>query len=419
MQPLRGTKDILPNDIHIWQRIYNISYNLLKNYGYEEIRTPLLERTELFERCIGNFTDIVNKEMYTFTDQNNRSITLRPEGTSSIARSIISNKIYSNNKMHRVWYMGPMFRYERPQKGRQRQFHQLGLECIGSSASIADIEVIKIANQILQTLNCINNCQLEINSIGNIQERTIYTEKLVQYLEKYEQELDEDSKQRINKNPLRILDSKNIKTQEILNSGPILRNYLDTKSLRHFDEVCDGLQYLNIDYKINDFLVRGLDYYNYTAFEIKTKENNQQNTICGGGRYDSLIKQIGGPQIPAVGWAIGIERLLILLKETQYLIENNKQIYIAIDNIENQNVIWNVIDVLEKYKLNFELDITSNKVSKKIKKAHQIGSKICLILYQNNMKENYIKIKWLKTEIEQKIRIENIREYLKYIKKIL
>ncbi len=419
MQPIRGTKDILPNDIEIWQQIYKIAYEEFSKHNYMEIRTPILENTNLFERCIGNFTDIVNKEMYTFIDQGSRSITLRPEGTSSVARAILSNKIYINNRMNRLWYLGPMFRYERPQKGRQRQFHQLGLECLGSEIATSDAEVIKIAHKILTKLECINQCKLEINSIGNIEEREIYKIELIEYLKKYKNELDEDSAKRLERNPLRVLDSKSKKTQEILTGAPLLKNYLGKNSIEHFNELCEHLNYLNIQYSINNKLVRGLDYYNYTAFEIKTSENNQQNTICGGGRYDCLTEQIGGPKIPAVGWAIGIERLISVTKNNIKRQNNINTIYIAIDNSIMSYIMWDVVEILTAYRLKFELDLSNSNINKKIKRANQMGIDICIIIDKSTLDTKSLKVKWLRTNIKQVIQLSNLQEYLKYVKTFL
>ena len=419
MQPIRGTKDILPNDIEIWQQIYKIAYDEFSKYNYKEIRTPILENTNLFERCIGNFTDIVNKEMYTFLDQGSRSITLRPEGTSSVARAILSNKVYVNNKMNRLWYLGPMFRYERPQKGRQRQFHQLGIECLGSERAISDAEVIKIAHNILTELKCVEQCTLEINSIGNIEERETYKEKLTEYLKKYESELDEDSKKRLERNPLRILDSKNNQIQKILTEAPLLKNYLGKNSVEHFNELREHLNYLNIEYSINERLVRGLDYYNYTAFEIKTNEKHQQNTVCGGGRYDYLTKQIGGPKIPAVGWAIGIERLISITKDSIKKKNITEIIYIAVDNSIADYNIWHIIEILTTYQLKFELDLSNGNVSKKIKKANQMGINICIIIEKNTLETESLKIKWLRTNKQQIIKLSNLQEYIKYIKNFI
>ncbi len=416
MRTLRGTKDILPNEIKIWQKIYDIVYEIMSNNNYKEIRTPIIEHRELFERSIGDFTDIVNKEMYNFLDQGNRAITLRPEGTVGIARSVINNKIYIDQSINRLWYLGPMFRYERPQQGRQRQFHQLGLECIGSRMPIADVEVIKIANDILNQINNNEEYILEINSIGNTKERQRYIQDLIEYLKKYEQDLDTDSKNRIYKNPLRILDSKNTKTQEILQKAPIINKYLNENSLKHFEAICNHLTYLRIKYKINHYLVRGLDYYNCTAFEIKTQDTNNQNTICGGGRYDNLFKQIGGPNIPAVGWAIGIERLILLINNK---FNNNATIYIAIHQVYNTTTIWNIVDTLKEHKIRFELDLSGDNLKKQMKQANKLQTKICFIIGENEIKNKFITIKWLKTGMQQYIRFSEFRKYIKYLQKTL
>nr|YP_010619366.1 Histidine-tRNA ligase [Amplisiphonia pacifica]WAX03379.1 Histidine-tRNA ligase [Amplisiphonia pacifica] len=416
MQPLRGTKDILPKDIKMWQAIHTIAHDILQIHNYQEIRTPIIENTELFQRSIGNFTDIVNKEMYSFCDQGQRNITLRPEGTASIARALITNKLYTEKAINRLWYLGPMFRYERPQKGRQRQFHQLGIECIGSNMPIADIEVIKLATDILNKIECENQYSLEINSIGNLNEREIYKLDLIEYLKKYEYELDKDSKKRINNNPLRIFDSKNLKTQEILKNAPKLVKYLSRPSLEHFETICEHLTYLNIKYTINNYLVRGLDYYNYTAFEIKTKQLNQQNTICGGGRYDTLIEQLGGPNIPAVGWAIGLERLIILMEKNFNQKVQQNTIYIAVEDLYQVDVLWDIIKVLQEYQFQFELDLSNNNLSKQIKRANQLKTKICLIIGENEIRDQSITIKWLETRTQQTIKISNFRKYIEYLK---
>lgn len=420
MQPLRGTKDILPDEIMFWQRLYNIAYETLTRYNYKEIRTPLLENTLLFNRSIGTYTDIVNKEMYSFLDQGKRNITLRPEGTASIARAFISNKLYLRQKINRLWYLGAMFRYERPQKGRQRQFHQLGIECIGSPNPIADVEVIRLAIKILEALKCLEY-NLEINSIGNIEERSLYQAQLISYLNQYKYELDIDSQNRLKTNPLRILDSKNSKTQEILLEGPKLKNFLKSKSLHHFDEICDHLNSLNISYKINEYLVRGLDYYNYTAFEIKEQSLGSQDTICGGGRYDKLIEQLGGPKTPSVGWAIGIERLMIITQNQLKIQTEYKKVYIAvqIQNNKNRNKIWNIIKILEELKINFELDLSHNSLYKQLKQANQILAKICFIIGEEEVKNEYITVKWLQTRTQQQIKLHKLKNYLTYLKKYI
>lgn len=408
MQTLRGTKDILPEEAYNWQNIYYTINKLLNVYDYHEIKTPIIENTDLFLRTIGNYTDIVNKEMYTFKDQGQRVITLRPEGTASIARAYISNKMYEKSKINRLWYLGPMFRYERPQKGRQRQFHQLGIECIGTNSPIADIEVIRIANKVLETFD-LKSYVMEINSIGNLDERTKYKEELVLYLNKYKQDLDLDSQKRLTNNPLRILDSKNTKTQNILVNAPKLTSYLNSESLKHFYTICEHLTYLNIPYQINDKLIRGLDYYNYTTFEIKAEKLGTQNTICGGGRYDKLIEQLGGPVTPSVGWAIGIERLLLLIKSKQ---AEKLNIYIIVQENEKKKEIWNVIKIIEECKITFNLNLTDNNFIKQLKQANISCAQICFIIGNKEIVNKYVTIKWLKNGEQQKIKLCHLKAYL-------
>lgn len=409
MQPLRGTKDILPEETRIWRDIIQIAYNILDNSNYKEIRTPIIENTDLFERSIGNGTDIISKEMYSFIDQGKRNITLRPEGTASIARAFISNKLYASNKVQRLWYVGPMFRYERPQNGRQRQFHQLGIECIGSINAIADVEVIRLATQILQRLN-FNNYTIEINSIGNTLERNKYQDTLIKYLTKHIDDLDEDSKYKLHNNPLRVLDSKNHHTQEIIKYAPKLISHLGQESKTHFHEVCELLEGLGIKYKLNYNLVRGLDYYNYTAFEIKTNELGSQDTICGGGRYDSLIEQLGGPSTPSVGWAMGIERLMIILKKQLATSTNQPYIYLINQNIKTQQYMWNIIEILEKANIKFELDLSNNNFSKQIKKAYNSGAQKCIIVGDYEVNNKSITIKDLTYNSQKTINLSHFIE---------
>nr|YP_009391538.1 Histidine-tRNA ligase [Platysiphonia delicata]ARW59682.1 Histidine-tRNA ligase [Platysiphonia delicata] len=418
IQQIRGTKDILPDEISVWQHIHTIANQILNISNYQEIRTPILENTNLFERVIGNETDIINKEMYTFKDKGNRHITLRPEGTASIARSFIENKLYVKSNINRLWYLGPMFRYERPQRGRQRQFHQLGIECIGSANYMADVEVIRLAVKILECLK-VSNFELQINSIGNREERTKYKEKLLSYLKKYTHDLDEDSKKRLNNNPLRILDSKNKKTQEILFNAPTLQSCLGKMSLNHFYNVCKNLTYLNTPYTINYKLVRGLDYYNYTAFEIKTIEKNDENTICGGGRYDTLIEELEGPKTPAVGWAIGLERLIIVMDNDLKRQQNKPKIYLIMKDNRAEKNIWDIIHICEKNKINFLLDLNNTKLSKQLKKAHQVSAKVCIILDVDELKDIYCKIKWLSNGYQETININQLENYLKENKNLL
>nr|YP_010197886.1 histidine-tRNA ligase [Gracilaria isabellana]UAD86302.1 histidine-tRNA ligase [Gracilaria isabellana] len=388
MQPLRGTKDILPHQMIYWQHIYNKASAILSLHNYSEIRTPIIESTNLFQRTIGEETDIINKEMYTFTDQSKRNITLRPEATASIARAFVSNKLYQD-KLQKLWYLGPMFRYERPQSGRQRQFHQLGIECIGSLSPMADAEVIHLANELLYQLE-LKDYILEINSIGSLEERQMYKIDLVEYLSQYQKDLDEDSQNRLYSNPLRILDSKNIKTQEILQYAPNLNKYLNKTSAEHFYLVCTHLDNLNIPYTINFKLVRGLDYYNQTTFEMKTNSQDRQNTICGGGRYDNLIEQIGGPKTPAVGWAMGLERLLKIIEQELTISQQPINVYIATQGLKAQKKIWEIIQNLEKENIKFELDLSNTSFQKQIKRASKLGAKFCIILGDQEIHDNCI-----------------------------
>nr|QCI04183.1 Histidine-tRNA ligase [Anotrichium furcellatum] len=417
MQSIRGTKDILPNEITLWQYIYSQAKNTLKLYNYHEIRTPILESTSLFHRSIGNDTDIINKEMYSFKDQGLRELTLRPEGTASIARAFINHKMHSTNNTKKLWYFGPMFRYERPQQGRQRQFHQLGVECIGSINPIADAEVIRLAVKLLENLQC-TDFNLEINSIGNVSERIKYKNHLIDYLNHYKEDLDTESQKRLDTNPLRILDSKVNKTQEIISQAPKLISFLNLESEKHFNELCQHLTDMNITYSINPYLIRGLDYYNYTAFEIKNQLSKQQNTICGGGRYDYLIEQLGGPQTPAVGWAIGIERLIIEINKN-IKIKQNSPIYISIQGQNINHKIWHIITMMEEQKINFEFDVTGANLNKQIKKAYSMNIKILLIIGEEEIKYNYIIFKWLQTNKQKFVHMKHLQNYLYYIKQFL
>jgi histidyl-tRNA synthetase len=395
----------LPEENIIWQYLRNSITPILSNCNYNEITTPIIESTELFNRSIGQGTDIINKEMYNFIDQGKRKITLRPEGTASIARAFISNQMYNSNSINRLWYLGPMFRYERPQNGRQRQFNQLGIECIGSHNPVADVEVIRLATKILNKLEY-EQYKLEINSIGKIEEREKYKIILVDYLQKYLTDLDKESQIRIHTNPLRILDSKNQKTQEIISHSPKLLSCLQHESRKYFESVCELLESLYIPYNINYNLVRGLDYYNDTAFEIKTKELGSQDTICGGGRYDTLIEQLGGPRTPSVGWAIGIERLILLIKNQLTFTANCPYVYLINQDLNTQKYTWQIIHILEEQNIKFELDLSFTNFSKQLKKAYNSGAKKCIIIGENEVNKKDITIKDLKSKSQKTIKLD-------------
>lgn len=318
IRSIRGMNDILPEVSPYWQVIENILKDVLSGYGYQEIRFPIVEKTELFKRSIGEVTDIVEKEMYTFDDRNGDSLTLRPEGTAGCVRAAMQNGLL--NQTQRLWYMGPMFRHERPQKGRYRQFHQLGVEAYGFSGPDIDAEMILITARFWKRL-CLSGVRLEINSLGSISARLAYRDVLVSYYQQHEAELDEDSQRRLHSNPLRILDSKNPAMQAINEAAPKLIDHLDDESKEEFVALCNILDNAGISYDINPRLVRGLDYYGKTVFEWVTDKLGSQGTVCAGGRYDSLVEQLGGKQATAIGFAIGLERLISLLEATESLPE--------------------------------------------------------------------------------------------------
>lgn len=409
MQTIRGTKDILPSEIAAWQQVYAQALLIFSAYNYHEIRTPIIENVDVFLKSVGDSSDIVSKEMYRFKDRGNRDIVLRPEGTACVARAVASNKLYSINPIQKLWYIGPMFRYERPQLGRQRQFHQLGSECIGSDSPLSDVEVINIANTVLKKLNC-KNYNIEINSLGTTAERGKYKEDFRAFLENYKDDLDNDSKKRLSINPLRILDSKNTQTQEIIKDGPCLSSYLETYSRAHFDCVCEHLDASNILYTINNRLVRGLDYYNHTTFEIIDKSQNGLNTICGGGRYSDLVKQFGGPDLSGVGWAIGLERLLSIARSDAFNISTRFDI--ITEGHEAQKKSWGLMQALEENNIHFNLILSSQNLHKKIKKAVQGGSLGCLIIGSHEAADSTITVKWFREHCQETISCEHIIAYL-------
>ena len=311
---IKGMPDLLPSQTALWQYIEQELKQLLNSYGYSEIRMPVVEYTDLFKRSIGEVTDIVEKEMYTFNDRNEESLTLRPEGTASCVRAAAQNALLDNQAQQRLWYTGPMFRYEKPQKGRQRQFHQFGVETFGIATPDIDAELIVIAWRLWQRLGLTECVSLELNSIGSLAARAEYKAALVAYLSTVEEQLDEDSKRRLTSNPLRILDSKNEQTQRLLVDAPVLSDYLDEESKADFKALCDLLDVHGITYTVNPKLVRGLDYYNKTVFEWVTDKLGAQGTVCAGGRYDGLVEQLGAKSVPAVGFALGLERLTLLVE---------------------------------------------------------------------------------------------------------
>src|SRR4028119_2120049 len=400
IKTLPGTRDILPAEIQYWQNIEEVARTILKKAAYREIRTPIFEQTSLFERGIGEATDVVGKEMYTFKDKGDRSTTLRPEGTAGVVRSFIQNSLYAAGDVQRLWYAGPMFRYERAQEGRQRQFNQIGVEVLGSANPRADVEVIAIACDILQTLG-LKNLRLDINSVGNKQDRQNYREALIDYFTPHKDELDADSQDRLTRNPLRILDSKNQRTQEIVAGAPSILEYLGEESRSHFEQVQQMLKNLGISYQLNPRLVRGLDYYTYTAFEIISDDLGAQATVCGGGRYDGLVKELGGPDTPAVGWAIGLERLILLLQQLQEQPQSALDFYVVSkgDRAEAQALV--LAQKLRQAGFSVDLDLTGSGFKKQFTRADKSGAVACLILGDEEAENHTVKLKWMASK-EQK-----------------
>ncbi|ENM5826991.1 histidine--tRNA ligase [Vibrio metoecus] len=313
IQAIRGMNDCLPTQSPLWQKVEGVVKSVISAYGYSEVRMPIVEMTHLFSRAIGEVTDVVEKEMYTFEDRNGDSLTLRPEGTAGCVRSGIENGLLYNQEQ-RLWYMGPMFRHERPQKGRYRQFHQCGVEVFGLDGPDVDAELIMMTARLWRELGIAEHVRLELNSIGSLEARANYRSALIEYLEQYQNVLDEDCKRRMYTNPLRVLDSKNPDVQAILGDAPQLSDYLDAESKQHFAGLCELLDAAGIEYTVNQRLVRGLDYYNRTVFEWITESLGSQGTVCGGGRYDGLVEQLGGKPTPAVGFAMGLERLVLMME---------------------------------------------------------------------------------------------------------
>jgi histidyl-tRNA synthetase len=407
IQTVPGTRDILPAEIEYWRYVETVTTEILGRAMYQEIRAPIFEQTSLFERGIGEATDVVGKEMYTFKDRGDRSLTLRPEGTAGVVRAFLQNNLYAVGGVQRLWYKGPMFRYERPQAGRQRQFNQIGLELFGSSDPRADVEVIALAIDILKTLG-LQSFKLNLNSVGNRNDRQSYREALVNYFLPYKDELELDSQDRLEKNPLRILDSKNQRIKEINQSAPNIIEYLGYESQKHFDQVQQFLTDLNINYLLNPCLVRGLDYYSHTVFEIQSEDLGAQSTVCGGGRYDDLVAELGGPDIPAIGWAIGIERLIILLKQIQDTPNTSPDLYIVSKGKKAERKALVIAQKLRREGLTVELDLSGGAFGKQFKRADRSGAIACLVFGDTEAETQTVQLKWLASKQQSTLTQEEL-----------
>ena len=410
LQSVRGTHDHLHKDMYEYNYIVNKVCSISANYGFKQMSTPIFEFSNVFKRTLGESSDIVTKEMYTFKDKGGEEITLRPEGTAGIVRAIISNGL-AQEMPFKAFYHGPMFRYERPQKGRLRQFHQVGVELLGVKKEQADIEVIACAKQVLDELNIEKFSKLNINSLGSIDDRQKYIKALVNYLSSYKNKLSKDSLMRLNKNPLRILDSKSEDDISIIKNAPKLSEYLNSFSHENFKNILEGLENLNIKYIINENLVRGLDYYNDTTFEFITDKLGSQSAIIAGGRYDSLMKQMGGADIPGIGWAGGIERLILLSTINEI---KRKHISIIPVGEENNNICIDLAHKLRNKNIFSEMSYSGN-LKKRLKNANKLSSNFAIIIGTEEVRNNYGLVRNLETGKQKKIKLAEIIEYIEKI----
>lgn len=400
---IRGMNDILPEATPRWQQLETALRSLMQRYGYREIRLPVVEPTPLFKRAIGEVTDIVEKEMYSFEDRSGESLTLRPEGTAGCVRACLEHGL-THNQSPKLWYTGPMFRYERPQKGRYRQFHQFGVETFGQAGADMDAELVLMTARLWQSLGLTDVVSLEINSLGESEGRAAYRQALVTYLEQFRTQLDDDSQRRLTTNPLRILDSKDANTQAILVNAPQLSDYLDEGSRQHFATLCAQLDACGVTYRVNPNLVRGLDYYNKTVFEWVTTVLGSQGTVCAGGRYDGLVAQLGGQATPAVGFAIGLERLVLLLDAVHPVSESVEAdvMVLALGEGTAQHAIClaeQLRDALPALRIVYNCGGGSFK--SQFRKADKSGAQLALIVGEAEVTTNTVGIKWLRVDREQ------------------
>lgn len=402
IQAVRGMNDTLPEQIPYWQHLESCLKKAAHHYGYSEIRLPVVEQTQLFERTVGRATDIVEKEMYTFLDRQKHSLTLRPEGTAGCARSVIENHL-TYDRPQRLWYMGPMFRHERPQKGRHRQFHQFAIEAFGMAGPDIELEQMLMLTRIFETLGLSHCVTLQINSLGSLNARQHYRTALVNYLAQHQDQLDEDSLRRLNTNPLRILDSKNPEMQALIHKAPQLLDYLDEPSRVHFNQFCAFLEHFNIPYTINPRLVRGLDYYCLSVYEWVTDQLGSQATVCAGGRYDGLIEQLGGKQpTPAVGFAIGLERVVLLL-ESIYQPKNPIDFYFVllgeaafVEGLKMAEILrseWPTLSIITQ--------CGGGSMKHQMKQADKANARYALILGESELTNGTIELKHLREEKPQ------------------
>ncbi|MEX0942185.1 MAG: histidine--tRNA ligase [Pseudomonadales bacterium] len=416
IQAVRGMQDLLPEKQEIFRFISETARDVLDQYGYREIGLPVLESTDLFQRLVGEATDIVEKEMYTFEDRNGDSLTLRPEGTAGCVRAAQQHGL-TFNQVQRLWYMGPMFRHERPQKGRYRQFEQIGAECFGMPGPDVDAELLFILSRIWKALGVEKDVQLELNSLGSNESRAAFRDALVSYLGNYKSDLDEDSIRRMDTNPLRILDSKNERTQAILADAPKLNEFLDEASKLHFDELRRSLDTLQLPYKVNPNIVRGLDYYNRTVFEWITDTLGAQGTVCGGGRFDGLMEMIGGKSTPAIGFAMGLDRLALML-EPAFNHQHEADIFVASFGNNTRDYALMLGEQIRDSMPGVRVTVHcgDGKLKSQMKKADSAGAEVALIIGEDEMARGEISIKHLRKDGQQvSVNSTELNDYLKKV----
>ena len=410
---IRGMADILPEETPLWQMLEQTARDVLMAHGYREIRTPIVESTDLFARSIGEVTDIVEKEMYTFLDRNDDSLSLRPEGTASTVRAMVQNGLL--NASQRVWYLGPMFRYERPQKGRQRQFHQIGVEAFGIPSADQDAELLLLSRQWWRRLGIDDVLTLELNSIGSSEARHNYKAALVAYLEQHLDAIDDDSRRRLSTNPLRILDSKDADTQAVLTGAPSITDFLDDQSKAHRDRLAELLSRAGLSFVWNDRLVRGLDYYNDTVFEWTTDQLGAQSTVCGGGRYDGLVQQFGGKATPAAGFAAGLERLILLLQVLELQADESTDLYVvSADETTLSHAMAETDRIRAAYPgLNVTQHLGGGSFKSQFKRADKSGAKWALIFGHDEVASGSVTVKPMRSDGEQEtLSASELNEFL-------
>lgn len=413
MQALKGTHDILPEEVYKWEYMEGVIRDVCSRYGYKEIRTPIIEATELFQRGIGDTTDVVTKEMYTFKDRGDRSVTLRPENTASAVRAYLEHKMYGDQQVHKMFYIGSMFRYDRPQAGRYREFHQFGLEVLGASSPLADAEVIAMACEIFHRLG-LKNLDLHLNSIGDRNCRPAYRQKLIEFFEAKKDQLCEDCLERLYKNPLRILDCKEEGCKKASEGAPEITDYLCEECHNKFEAVKHYLDALGISYTVDPRLVRGLDYYTNTAFEIQYPPLGAQSAVCGGGRYDGLVEEIGGPSTPGIGFAIGLERLLLAL-DMQNLIPVpavNKKVYIAALGEDAIAAGFKIQEELRSRHVIADMDLQGRSLKGQMKQAGRMNAVYTLIIGSNELEKGKAVVKTMETGTQQELPFEEVADYI-------